>query len=79
MFKSLQEFLSAPKAPARKMFHVEHFFEPRVFIAGGAGYFVWRGVIAGVFDGLAVFEANAALTNEKSLNRLNRELRDVQS
>ena len=30
-------------------------------------------------DKLAVFDANAALTNEKSLNRLNRELRDAQS
>ncbi|MBR6389399.1 MAG: hypothetical protein IKS15_04695 [Opitutales bacterium] len=30
-------------------------------------------------DKLAIFEANAALTNEKSLNRLNRELREIQS
>lgn len=31
-----------------------------------------------VFDKLAIFEARAALMDEKSLNRLNRELREVQ-
>ena len=32
-----------------------------------------------VLDKLAIFEANAALTNEKSLNSLNHELMEVQS
>ena len=31
-----------------------------------------------VLDKLAIFDAKAALIDEKSLNRLNRELRDVQ-
>ena len=31
-----------------------------------------------VLDKLAIFNAKAALIDEKSLNRLNRELRDVQ-
>ena len=31
-----------------------------------------------VFDKLAIFETRAALMDEKSLNRLNRELREVQ-
>lgn len=30
-----------------------------------------------VYDKLAIFEARAALMDEKSLNRLNRELREV--
>lgn len=34
--------------------------------------------IANVFDKFAIFGAKAALIDEKSLNRLNRELRDVQ-
>ncbi len=34
--------------------------------------------IANVFDKLAIFDAQAALIDEKSLNRLNRELREVQ-
>ena len=31
-----------------------------------------------VLDNLAIFDAQAALIDEKSLNRLNRELREVQ-